>query len=437
LKLIAEYNIKSLAPYLDALLGTLATICNEEVLFEERKPSESSEVLEHMGRQSQYGKIIRDLVGSLESLCGLEPREVFERLKEIVPNLSSTQPHAARYKSDLATLYGQLALNRELAPEVVPELFKLLMDFDSVSVRRAAVRAVGVVLERRDDALPQNMLEVLTLYLTDVYVAVHKSAARAMRYYRPRDHQEAAAIALNLCALYNYYKKEEKDISFQRDLSESLVAVTRNYKDLLKQLTLPVIVDLARNADVYTADDLLFDFKRLLPRLPDECAGSFACEVIKFLGRSERDRFNNERFSTRYRLWLSLFDLPRDAIHSNLDEIRAAARSKFSDDPWDAMKMVQLLSYFEMHSEAAALAEEIAASQNQTKRNEPVIRKARALAAASLAEVNVEQGEAAEALRLLEEAKVLEAKKADDEGRNTGDLFDTFAVADKIAEGLK
>jgi hypothetical protein len=320
---------------------------------------------------------------------------------------------------------------------VIPELFKLLMDFNSVSVRRAAVRAVGYILEHGGgEVLPQNMLEVLTLYLSDMYVAVHKNAARAMRYYNPRDRQEAMAIARYLYAWSEHYRQAGKDVSFRYELLESLVAITYDYSDLLRQLAVPVIIDLARNVDLYTADDVLFDFKRLLPRLPPECASIYACEVIKFLGRSERDQFNDERLSGRYRLWLSLFELHRDAILANLDEVRAAAQSKFKDDPWDAMKMVQLLAYFEMHGEAAELADEIAASQNQTKRYEPVIRKAKALAAAARAEVNVGQGDAVEALRLLEEANILEARETDGGERDTRDLFDTFTVADKIAEGL-
>jgi hypothetical protein len=269
-----------------------------------------------------------------------------------------------------------------------------------------------------------------------VYVAVHKNAARAMRYYDPHDRQEATAIARNLYAWNEHYRQSGKDVSFRYELLKSLLAVTYDYRDLSKQLAVPVIIDLARNADIYTADDVLFDFKRLLPRLPPECAGSYACEVIKFLGRSERDQFNDERLSGRYRLWLSLFELHRDAIITNLDEVRAAARSKFKDDPWDAMKMMQLLAYFEMHREAAELSDEIAASQNQTRRHEPVIRKAKALAAAARAEVNVGQGEAAEALRLLEEANILEARESDGGERDNRDLFDTFTVADKIAEGL-
>jgi hypothetical protein len=436
LETIAQYSTKFLAPHLDGLLGTLATVSHEEVLFEEGKPDGPADVLEHMGRRSQYGRVIRDLVKSLERLCRVEPREVIKRLKEVIPNLDSTQLHAARYKSELAELYGPLALNHDLAPEVIPELFKLLMDFNSVSVRRAAVRAVGHILEHGGDVLPQNMLEVLTVYLSDDYVAVHRNAARAMRYYRPRDRQEAAAIALNLYAWDDHYKKSEKDMSFRYELLQSLVAITRDYRGMLRQLAVPVIIDLARNADLYTADDVLFDFRHLLPRLPPECANIYACEVIKFFGRSGRDQFNDERLSGRYRLWLSVFELSRDAILANLEEVRAAARSKFKDDPWDAMKMVQLLSYFEMHPEAAELADEIAASQNQTKRNELVIRKASALAAAARAEVKVGQGEAAEALRLLEEANILEAKEPDGGERDTRDFVDTFTVADKIAEGL-
>lgn len=278
---------------------------------------------------------------------------------------------------------------------------------------------------------------MLTLYLSDSYVAVHKNAARAMRYYHPRDREEAGKIAVELVGWYETYKKTQKDAHFLRDLSQSLMAVTRTYNDLLRQLTLPVIVDLARISDIYTADDVLFDLQRLLGHLPAGCENIFAREVFFFLSRSERERFNSEDYSGRYQLWLALFDLPRQAIETNLEELRAMARNKFKDDPWDSLKMVQLLCYHEMYGEAAELAEEIASAQNQTKRNESIIQKATAFAAAARAEVLIGENKPIEGLKLVKKAQEMEIEKVDGGERNITDLFDTLTVADKIAGRLR
>ncbi len=436
LESIVEHRTKVLASQLDSLLGILATVTHEEVLFEESQNDATEQFMERMLQQQLYGKIIRNIVEAIEHICKTNAPEVLQALKQIIARLNSAQSHEARYKSELTPLYGILALNRDLTPEIIPELFKLLMDFESVAVRRAAVRAVGSLLKSTPDALPQDMLEMLTLYLSDSYVAVHKNAARAMRYYRPRDREEAGKIAVELVGWYETYKKTQKDANFLRDLSQSLMAITRSYNDLLRQFTLPVIVDLARISDTYTADDVLFDLQRLLRHLPAGYESIFAREVFAFLSRSERERFNSEDHSGRYQLWLALFDLPRQAIETTLEELKTTARNKFKDDPWDALKMVQLLCYHEMYAEAAELSEEIASTQNQTKRNESIIQKATAFAAVARAEVLIGENKPIDGLMLLKKAQEMEIERVDGGEGNITDLFDTFAVADKIAGRL-
>jgi len=436
LESIAKCHQSLIVSQLDSLLGILATVTHEEVLFEESQNEADAQFMERMSRQQLYGKIIRKLVKAIEHLCKTNGGEVFKALREIIGRLNSAQSHEARYKSELTPLYGNLALNRDLTPEIIPELFKLLMDFESVAVRRAAVRTIGELLRKTPDALPQEMIEMLTIYLSDRFVAVHQNVARAMRYYEPRDQDEAAKIATELIGWYQTYKQSQKDSRFLRDLSESLMAITCGYQDLVVRFVVPVIVDLARESDIYTADDVLFDFKRLLPLIPDGYDTIFAREVLGFLRRTEREQFNSEDHSGRYRLWLTLFDVSRTAIENNLEELRRTALTKTNTDPWDALKMVQLLCYHEMTAEAAQLAEEIASAQNKTKRNESLIRKATELALVARGEALIKQNNATDALKLFKKAEELDLEGSNGTESNTTDFFDTLAVADKIAGDL-
>jgi hypothetical protein len=434
LEMITHDHATLLVNHLDTLLGTLANLVYEQVLLSSKQVEGTLAELEKQGDQAQYGAIVRRVVDALEAICDLEPRQMLGRLKEIVPKLNSTQPHLARYKCELAALYGRLGARHELTPEVIPDLYKLLMDFDSVLVRGAAVEAIGTILQKRADVVPQNMIEILIHYLSDTYVYVHKSAARAMRHVRPRDLEEAATIAYRLLVLDKIY---DDDPYFRREILRALIHITWDYSQLLTAVTVPVIIKHAQISDLYIAEDALEDFDRLLPRLPKEYTPLFAREVLAFLGRSQRDRYNDETYSGRYRLLLSLYELPREAITNNLSVVQETARAKAKSDPWDALRMVQLLSHVELHSEATRLGQEIVAAQPKTKRYEWIVREATVISALAQVEVLVAEGKADEALKLLEEIALLEGERDENEkARESRDAIDALAVAERIANRI-
>ena len=353
----------------------------------------------------------------------------------IVPNLDSKVPHLELYKAELTILYGDLGAEHSLLPEVIPELFKLLMDFDSVLVRGAAIQAAGKLLEHDSNALPQNMLDMLIIYLSDTYVYVHKSAARAIQHVRPSGEEEATDIAWRLVVLDRTY---DKDPYFRQELRRALLRTTRRYPNLLIKVTVPVIIQHCRVEEPLLADDALRDFMYLLKDLPSWCEFSFAREVLTFFGRSERERFNSEEHTDRYRLLLALYDCSKQTIQRNLAVLQTAARAKAKDDPWDALRLAQLLSKFEMHQEASQLAEEIRTMQPTTKRHEWAIREAALTELTAKAEVFVSLGQVEAALKALEEASRLEAKRhKNEQASHIEDFIDTFSVANEIAESLK
>jgi hypothetical protein len=175
----------------------------------------------------------------------------------------------------------------------------------------------------------------------------------------------------------------------------------------------------------------------LLKDLPSWCEYFFAREVLTFFGRSQRERFNSEDHTERYRLLLALYDCSKQTIHRNLAVLQNAARTKAKDDPWDALRLAQLLSKFEMHVEASQLAEEIRTMQPTTKRHEWAIREAALTELTAKAEVLASMDQVDAALKALEEASRFEAERhKNEQATHFENFIDTFSVANEIAESL-
>jgi hypothetical protein len=435
LETIGIYHPECLLEHLDGLLGAVANLTHESALMGENEPKNVVETLERQGAQATYSRITRQIIDAVKGICTRYPRVVLERLREIIPNLDSNQKQPAAYKAELAALYGELGRNTELLPEVIPELYKLFLDFSSVLVRGSSIEAITKILEKHDDILPQNMMELLIVYLTDPYVYIHKSAVRAIQRLKPSDREEIIRIVSSLLVLDQCYEKEPY---FRKEILHALVRVTREDDFLLQRVTVSVVAKHCQIREFYVARDAVKEFERLLPRLPEIYLTDFAREMISFLGRYKRDRFNDETFSDRYNFLLHLFKCPKEVITANLSGLRDAALTKAEDDPWDALRFVQLLSYFEMHEEAAALANEIEAAQDKVKRNEAAIRESKILGHISRAESLIQSGQVEEAINCLEQASQLEAKRHEHLAvRDPRDLIRSLTVANEITDDIE
>jgi hypothetical protein len=435
LETISDRYCPLLIVHLDSLLGAVANLTHECVLLGDKAVKNDLDFLQKRGDQAVYTKTLGQVSKALKNVCRLQPRLILARLREIVPKLDSAQPHLAAYKAELAALYGELGRNPELLPEIIPELYKLLLDFDSVFVRGSAIQAITRILEKSPDILPENMVGMIIVYLLDTYVYIHKSAARAARYLEPVAREERIEIARRLVALDEHYVA---DPYFRKEILQSLVNITYDDEVLLRNLTAPVLVKQSGIREFFVANDALEQFERLLSKFPAAFETVFAREVISFLGKYARDRFNNEAYSDRYLLLLRLFTLSSDAIKANLTGLQEAAIARAKTDPLDALRNVQLLSYFGMHEEAADLADKIEAAQDKVKQNEFIIRECQILSKISLAEYLIGSGKIAEAIECLEKASKLEEelseRNATGDGRNT---FDTFRLAQEIADDFE
>jgi len=104
LELIAEYHPEYLHGCLDSLLGAVANLAHESVLVSEKQTSGLLDEMEKQGQQSIYSRTSRHIVDALKVVCAREPHAAMERLRQIVPNLDSSQLHLAAYKAELAAI---------------------------------------------------------------------------------------------------------------------------------------------------------------------------------------------------------------------------------------------------------------------------------------------------------------------------------------------
>jgi hypothetical protein len=429
LKRAAHLTPEVLMRYADPILGALALVTDREERLQERKPSNTLEQLQYSTDATKLGGATHRLTDAVEELAKHSPDFFLKQLRAIVPSLSSKQPGSARYKAKLTALYGVVGREPTFCATIIPDLYKLLLDFDSPRVRAAAIEAVGRIIEHIDDALPKNMRELVIAYLVDRYVVIHKTAARVVAHLKPADNDEASAALDGLCALYNAY---ESDLFFRLDIVKAVVNVCDSYPTTTAKWAGPLLVDLARTGEQYVADDALLILHRILADLPPTWQILYAKEVLGYLAKSHRDPMGYG--GNRESLLASLYELPPADLAGLSNQIREIAIEKSKADMFDALNIAGLLSYGEQHGSAAELAALILKEQPKVKRNEYAVALARIVSGAYAAEASIVVGNTSQARAALDEAIELDREQNEKRKNSQSEDFGkTFILADRVA----
>jgi hypothetical protein len=199
----------------------------------------------------------------------------------------------------------------------------------------------------------------------------------------------------------------------------------------------PAILQLANDPEEMVAAEALEEFDSLLPTIP-KLSPVYVTEVVNYLGRSHRDRMNQDWHSSRHRLFVSLFSQGFQAIATNVDEIHGAAVNHAKDDPWDSLQLVFLLLHFELYRQAAETAHCIGESQPKTAAFEQIVAAATIANGIARAEAKVAEGKpdlACEAL--VEIARLLNRKDENTNSFRIISVGNALSLAHQIAERLQ
>jgi hypothetical protein len=421
---------------LDSFFGALAMLALQEKEASEQKaePGPMEELHRH-SRIQEFAGVSAKLVKLLKELCEEMPSEIFTRVQQMVSQLSNAEIHEEVLKARLISLYGELGGIDATATSVIPELYRALMDFSSVKVRGVAIDTVTEILRYTPHLIPDNMREMLVLSLNDPYKYIHQAAVHAVERIQPESEEQAIEIVGRLLVVYRAYEKE--DPFFRLDVVRCLARICRPYPRLIVSFAMPTILRLANDEEEMVAEDALEELESLVRGVPELAPVSVA-EVLRFLGRSHRDRMNQDQHSSRHRLFFSLFDRDAQAIAENLVEIHKAAIAHAADDPWEALRLVSLLLHFEFYDQAAETARTIAEAQPKTRAFEHSAAAATILSGIARAEARVSGGQGDAGRRVLREiAPLLEEKNENSNGSRASTVVSALSLADKIAEHLR
>lgn len=257
---------RSLLGYLDSFFGALAMLALEEKEASEQKAEPGS--MEELNRQSriqEFTGVSTNLVKLIEELCEEMPSEIFTRVQQMVSQLSSTEIHEEVLKARLISLYGELGGIDATATSVIPELYRALMDFTSVKVRGVAIDTATEILRYTAHLIPDNMREVLVLYLNDPYKYIHQAAVHAVAHIQAESEEQAIEIVRRLLVVYRAYEKE--DPFFRLDVVRCLARICRPYPKLIVRSAVPIILHLANDKEEMVADDALEELEVLIKGL--------------------------------------------------------------------------------------------------------------------------------------------------------------------------
>jgi hypothetical protein len=428
---IARSHPSLMRDHLEGVLGALGIVTREHdsIASSEEESFESS--LERDTKLQTYGYIARKIVDSIKEIASDNPETVFDLTTDISDELDGSKSYESRYRQRLVSIYDAFVSHPHLVAELIPKLYSALLNFDSVRVRGAAVETLQRILRKRSDVVPRKMIETLvSVHLKDNYVYVHKRAIRALRYC---DIESNDLLAEAVDYLYRWYLSHSDDPHFQKTILESLNSITFDHPGLIKSVTGPVALDLAKSDDVHVSGDALQVLERLLPDLDDSFAAGFIRLACEHLRATQRDRYNNPPYRDRFRILMALYEQPTTLIANEVEKIKEAARSKFDDDPHDAIRFVYLLAYHEMYDEARSLLSELVESLDDVRKNERLLRKLEVEGGVLKANQEVADSNSGSALQVLSdlESKFEAIQNEEDRSRST---LDTIPVAEEIAE---
>jgi len=427
-----------LVPRLDALFGVLAIIANEHINFVKENPGGDPN-LPGLPREEpyKYQHIEHEIFSSLEKLASNSASQVFDSTEKMLGSLNSKVPAQEYLKFLLVGLLERLSGDHLVGPRVVPPLFNALMDVESILIRSKALAVIEHMLGSVGELVPDNMRQMVVIYLRDPYKGIHKPAASAMKYFSPDTPDQAKEILNLLMVQYGVYLKDQEDDPHLRVLAESAVRICRHFPQFFSAFALPLLIKQARSLNEHSAREALEEWKRSAPPSV-KMSGMYIREVLEHFQRCRPNRDDWDAHDPAHRIFLSLFLCDTTDIVENLDRFYATIATLTPSDPFRALQFLSVLVHYEQYAPVVVGAELIAKNLPPGPRQDWLRNQALLTKAAAEVEVLTASGKLQEAVRVLtaEESR-LKAYVPNKNSDKAGDVIRSLSMADKIATRLR
>lgn len=437
IRTVARDHPSIILPRIDAIFGALAILSQEEADFAAKHPGGDPD-LPGLPRleSSHYYNLSHTLTEVLEKAAEHAPQPTFDTLVGVLASLDSKERPHELLKARLVRLFEKLAEDHATGLRLVPELFKALMDMQSLVVRAVAIKVTGEILCHRPQLVPDNMLDILILYLGDGSVMIHQAAAKAMSYFDPVSQAQASRIGLLLLNQFLVYEEQRLVPSHRRDLLRPIIHVCGCYAELLVRLALPVFVKLNDDQEEMYVRAALEEFSGVLTAAP-QCGPIYVGKLLDYMARFPEDEYENSPYSTRQRFFVSLFERPAADIRANLEKLRSAIRGVARRQPYPAIQLLSVLLHHELYEDAAAAAADVLAAIPPGTRYDALCHQAELTRATALAETQADAGDVAAAIAGLRAAAPLLSTYVSHTNRDEPDaVTSALFMAHEVAERL-
>jgi hypothetical protein len=349
-----------------------------------------------MVRKAQLSKLC-NVVGRL---APLRPEDTLRGIEAVLDDTALPDDDmTSELRGHAVRLLGDLGRVPALAARVLPRVVTFALGPDVV-IRTRAIEALGVLAQVPHRRLPDDVLELLPVWLTDPYRGPHRAAVDAVRHGLPVIDAVLGAVIASLITLARAYMTEDERFlnevleqlwQFGRRLDPDTAArIQRWCLQMAEHLSAHDLKDFVRWEGARTGDqrnnDLLAD--RLVQALQDP----------------DRAVSPNRREDPLMRL---LRDLPPEVLLPRAQAVMDAARQHLPHGALSALEYIEVFQRLGAFDEAESLAQEVLQGIADTTENRGIRASVRGIEAAARAERargDADFEEVAAALRDWEEA---------------------------------
>lgn len=353
------YASAEMLNHFDSILGYFAIISGQEhppnppprILLPGQPQSNQLELLDEFSRTQKWSAFKDRLQKCLAELCKVKPSEAFD---SICGCLNQPSVHFEDgFKACCVSLLGELGKDYSLRPQVVPLLWRALMDYDSDWVRSQAIEATVEMFLYSASSPPANMVDTIVVHLQDPKNVVHQAAWRVVSR-RPRWFDERQSFEALKCLEQHLqaYRNNKYQLD---DICEGILSVSRRYEHL-KPFALRLV------ESIFPTDEYFVDAKIAEALIGfcdpyDENAALVAKDIGAHLAHHNRDHYNNYRYSKRFRMFEWLHQLPEETYQRVADDLLVSAKKIAERDVWESGHFASLFSHFQAFRHEQAVLE--------------------------------------------------------------------------------
>jgi len=310
-------------------------------------------------------------------LIGLLRKSLTDRLKisQILPHLHGflldhksidVRDEALKFLNNLIDNHGQIVTQSLL------DLIKIFIDDINNRIKARAVECFGSIAEAFPESLEQEDVGKYVKLLTNDYRIVHKAAVKQVYVLYPLlNSGQKQKVLGNLLALEDFYREENKDNEFCKDLIKLLLFITRENRKQYDFIVSKKLLKYTKSKEYYIILDTLERFTEIRRNHP-HFSRTWLAEIIGFLKMTKPDP--NSWNDSRTGFIEEIYSIGVEVIRLELDSINTFVKDRIQKEYFpDVFKMFNVLSYFNLHSSVQELSKCLESAVAKVKANEGIL----------------------------------------------------------------